>query len=283
MKEVYYVGNAYTVACKSKATADFPEYPSTKIPAGWKELPGYLGGALGKDADVAMTELLAKAKRTHVVSNGLLLIPDETNFWVSADGCYSFTNWSLQKSLPTDVVVKNLPAYEQCEEGRIRDTAPGIVRQEPVDSCKYFNFFDEGQPIYKDIKTTQEGSISFMVNALAIDGQELVVSSKDRGKNWETKVIGIKSGTIITDTDGQTKIEMRVAEPRKVVTIEVRTRDGGILPLYDMGEIPDRELGDGMFSNNIPAWLTQEELTNAMIVVGYSDGYRVERAAIKYK
>ena len=273
---LHYVGNAYTVACKSKTTADMPAYDSYKVPAGWNTVPGFLGSASGDDTDQVMADLLTKAKATYIVAEGLLLVPDGTNLWVSADSCYGFTNWSLQKSLPTDTLIKNLPAYDQCEEGRRRDIESGIVRSD--NNCQYFNFFAEGEPVYKDIKVDEQGTISFTVSALALGGQELMVASIDKGKTWKTTSYGIQRLQVSQlETDNRFLIEVTPTHPTEVTALEILTAKGRYLLFYDMGEEGDKIIGDGIFTVKLPNWMDEEELDSSVLRIQYSNKMSIER------
>ncbi len=274
---LHFVGNAYTVACRSKATAAMPAYDSYKVPAGWNTVPGILGVDVRRDdVDQVMSDLLTAAKAKYQVIGTSLHIPDDTNFWVSTDSCYSFRNWSLLDNLPVEVVIEKQPAYNQCEEGRLRDLESGIER--PNSNCQYFNFVDEGAPRYGDIIFDESGVLSFTVQAKAFGAQELKVLSTDGGKTWKTTSYGIQKLQVSqSEIDYQFLLEVTPVRPTEVAALEIVTAKGRYLLFYDMGEEGDKKLGDGVFTVKLPSWMDEEELDSSVLKIQYSNKLIIER------
>ena len=165
-----YNGETFSVQCASENTAGWGGNKFTE--PGWYELGS--GGAIGtKSADDVIEQVKAQYI---IVDDNILAIPGVV-FRVSFHGCTQFKTWNPTTLPPEMIDPVEKPAH----------CAP----QGTVGDCRYYDYHDDREPVYEDIRVHPEGRISFIVRTKTFkDVAGLMVSSEDAGETWKVDPIG---------------------------------------------------------------------------------------------
>jgi len=176
---LHYVGPSYSVVCKSKRTADFPELKSGMIDAGWNQIPSSIFGRLDENLD----SLADKAKQLYLVKDkGTVVVIGGSVVSVSFDECRSFSRWSVSSDLPDELVVDSNVEYEECLKNTAKDEAAGL---KSYSDCKVVKFLGSNLPVIEKVAASNDGSLSFELISSGLKNQGRVgVATKDFGKTW---------------------------------------------------------------------------------------------------
>jgi hypothetical protein len=171
---LHYVGNHWSVACKSVKTATKPEWKFDLIEAGWNRAPysTYLIDS-GRNDD-SIEAVAAAAKKAYYREKDVFIILSGTGIHFSFDLCYSFVGWDALQNFPKEIEVSPTPEYEKC----LKQT--GLKNPQ---TCDYFNFAQANQPTFDEI-VAENGKISFRMTAKALKAP-LKITSQDFGKTWQ--------------------------------------------------------------------------------------------------
>ena len=164
-----YNGETFSVQCASENTAGWGGNKFTE--PGWYELGS--GGAIGtKNADDVVEQVKAQYI---IVDDNILAIPGVV-FRVSFHGCTQFKTWN-----PTTLPPEMIDPVEK----------PDYCAPQGGADCRYYDYHDDREPVYEDIRVHPEGRISFIVRTKTFkDVAGLMVSSEDAGETWKVDPIG---------------------------------------------------------------------------------------------
>ncbi len=290
----HYVGYSYSILCESAETSLYPEYKGKLIPKGSKELPGVVLDVdlsdewLARDDLGALEKIVASAQEQYVVVNDTIVSSGAGDVWVIPKGCSQPSrSWTIYEHLPSSVVLLPTDDVRLCQETLSNEIKMGLVASttEELSFCRSSYFLNENTPNVHNLLLGESGKISFRVSSQAMGSQELLVSSSDLGLTWNTEVLGISTTTIIRK-DGQFSIYAAAHKPNRITVIELRTVEDTVIPLYSVlleevsgGDTSTQYIGDNIFLARFPeTWVTRSGLRSVKIIIGYSDGQRIERS-----
>lgn len=164
----HYTGEVFRVQCSSARTTNSPGHKTQE--AGWVTLGN--GSAIGSKSAAALAE---RERRNYRVVNDLTLVWVGNGVNVSFDACGSFRAW-YPTSLPEALIVP-VEKPEYC--------APrGTV------NCRHYDFLNEREPRFEDIRVSPQGTISFVLHTKALrDNKAVRVRSTDFGQTWHTEIL----------------------------------------------------------------------------------------------
>jgi hypothetical protein len=179
-----YIGNAYSVACRSQNTRgpdvnDEAKWKFDRIEPGWTRTPqAYLGTGKGSNTDVLLKTLAEEARKLYLVKDKMtLVILASPDVHVSFDGCRSFRKWSLQDSFPASIVTASTSEVDNC---LLENKRNKIVRD-----CLDGHLSGRGRPVFQDIVASDNGHAAFKATSPAFEDSKTVnVETNDFGRTW---------------------------------------------------------------------------------------------------
>ncbi len=186
---LHYVGEVYSVACRTNNTSIFQAWPFDFVEAGWNLIPAItMPRESGSRIHYDLERMTALAKKAYLpLGPEILAVKSETRFSISFDGCRQFTYWDF-KHLPADLAVQNSKETEACLAQQKSDKEKGL---QVYGDCKVQNFLGERAFEFTDIQSSNAGQVSFLVHSAAFpNGTVLKVSTKDSGATWQTEIGG---------------------------------------------------------------------------------------------
>lgn len=160
---LHYTGKVFRVQCSSAETAESPAHRTQD--AGWVTLGN--GGAIGSRS---AAELLRRERGKYLVINERTLAWTSPGFNVSFDACARSHAW-YPTSVPRDLV----------------DTVakPSYCKPTGVADCQSYDFLNEREPRFDEIRVEGHGAVSFVARSAAFRPNGAVrVESSDSGRTW---------------------------------------------------------------------------------------------------
>lgn len=187
---LHYVGNRYSVACKSPYTrspspADAYELKTYFIEEGWNLLPGvYLGNGLGDNKDAVLSSLADEAnKHIFVKDTQTVVVLDTMDVRASFDGCRSFVTWNGKENIPDEVIASSTPEFDECVAYQKKNKEMNLPS---YGDCADMKFAGTNVPEFTDVTASSAGNLSFRLTSGAIIGRKSpLFETKNFGKTWE--------------------------------------------------------------------------------------------------
>lgn len=184
---LHYIGDAYSVACKSNSTSQFNAWKYDQVEGGWNIIPSPALKCLVADKIECDHQKLAnEAKPFFILIDKItVLVLGQDKLSASFNGCKSFVFWDY-KNLPKDLDIQNSADFDRCEAQKIQDKNRGLTYPE-VD-CRPLNFLNESKFTFEDIKANDSGALSFSVRSSAFKNMEVIkIETNDFGRSWKSR------------------------------------------------------------------------------------------------
>ncbi len=184
---LHYIGDAYSVACKSINTSQFNAWKYDQVEGGWNIIPAPALKCLVADKiECDHLKLAEQAKPFFILADSMtVLVLGQDKLSASFNGCKSFVFWDY-KNLPKDLEIQNSADFRHCEEQKIQDKNRGL--NYPDVDCRPLNFLNDSKFTFENIKANDTGYLSFSVRSSAFINKEgIKIETNDFGKSWTTK------------------------------------------------------------------------------------------------
>ncbi len=151
---LHYIGDAYSVACKSINTSQFSAWKYDQVGGGWNIIPAPALKCLVADKiECDHLKLAEQAKPFFILADSMtVLVLGQDKLSASFNGCKSFVFWDY-KNLPKDLEILN-----------------------------------DSKFTFENVKASDTGYLSFSVRSSSFINKEAIkIETNDFGKSWTTK------------------------------------------------------------------------------------------------